>query len=168
VYVCGGYDGDAALATCERFDPAGISSSYSGGGGGGGGGDGNGGGFGGGGSGEWSPLPPMPAAKNGAAACVLGAYLYCIGGYDGEEISRRVFRFDFSAGEWSEVAAMRRRRHSTTAVVFNGCIYVLGGIKGKEVGTIMLARYQTLALYYFLRFLSYGCIYTVGGIKKTR
>ena len=55
LYVCGGYNGESCLSSCESYDPK---------------------------TDSWSPLPNMARARSAAAATCFAGRLYVTGGCD--------------------------------------------------------------------------------------
>jgi N-acetylneuraminic acid mutarotase len=78
----------------------------------------------------WSPAPPLPAPRGGAAAVVLDGRIHVLGG--GNDISTLANHsvFDPASGTWSEAAPLPRPEGSPAAVVLDGKIYAIGGRSG--------------------------------------
>lgn len=80
----------------------------------------------------WSPEPPLPAPRGGAAAVVLDGRIHVLGG--GNDVSTLANHsvFDPASGTWSEAAPLPRPEGSPAAVVLDGKIYAIGGRSGFE------------------------------------
>uniref|UniRef100_A0A1I8FEL7 Endonuclease n=1 Tax=Macrostomum lignano TaxID=282301 RepID=A0A1I8FEL7_9PLAT len=55
------------------------------------------------------------------------AFLYAVGGSDGQQPLQTVERYDPRANRWMQVASMTTRRKHLGVAVFNNCIYSVGG-----------------------------------------
>jgi kelch-like protein 8 len=56
LFKIGGFDDNASLDTCERFDPR---------------------------SGKWTPVASLSCPRGGVGVAALGGRLYAVGGHDG-------------------------------------------------------------------------------------
>lgn len=96
----------------------------------------------------WAALPPMPTARAGLAAAVVGNKLYAIGGRDqsvpgsGTALAC-VEAFDIAAGTWSPpcgspgaLAPMPTPRMDVAGVPHGRKIYVMGGATGVNPGVL--------------------------------
>ncbi|XP_068186327.1 kelch-like protein 10 [Antennarius striatus] len=54
-------------------------------------------------------------------------FIYSVGGFDGEESSNSVRKFDMTLHVWLEAAPMNHRRCHVNAVILDGYIYAFGG-----------------------------------------
>ncbi|XP_068166112.1 kelch-like protein 10 [Antennarius striatus] len=57
-------------------------------------------------------------------------FIYCIGGFDGEESSSSVRKFDVNRSLWLEAAPMHNHRCFVSVALLDGYIYALGGRDG--------------------------------------
>ncbi|MGQ5700434.1 Kelch repeat-containing protein [Sandaracinobacteroides sp. A072] len=86
-------------------------------------------------TGRWQTLAPMPAARGGHAAAVLGGRLWCFGGESFGKDGRahhEVFAYDPAADRWTREADLPQPVHGLGAVALNGAVHLLGG--AAEVG----------------------------------
>ncbi|XP_053718977.1 kelch-like protein 10 [Synchiropus splendidus] len=65
-------------------------------------------------------------------AVFLNGFLYCLGGFNGEEYFNRVHRCDLRTQLWDEISPMHCRRCYVSVTVLNGHIYALGGYNGNQ------------------------------------
>jgi len=105
LHVCGGYNGEEALRSIERFDPHACT---------------------------WEVAAPMAHRRHGAAAATLRGNLYVCGGFDGEKPLNSIERFDPRLGIWETLSPMSQMRNMAFSVSLNSLIYVCGGCNGKE------------------------------------
>jgi len=118
VYCLGGRSG-VVLDVLERYDPT---------------------------SDSWTVLTPMPTARAGLAAAVVGDRIFAIGGRDGTtpgsgNALNCVEAYDIDTDTWSPacgtagaLAAMPTPRMDVAAVAHGGKIYVAGGATGFNPG----------------------------------
>lgn len=82
-------------------------------------------------TGEWTEVAGMLIPRSGSAACLLGRYIYVIGGWHAStENTNKVERYDIQRNIWTFVSPMSERRYRPGVAVLNGKIYVLGGEEG--------------------------------------
>jgi kelch-like protein 17 (actinfilin) len=80
---------------------------------------------------SWSPLPPMPTARDGVGAAVLNGILYVVGGVNsGAARVGTAEAYDPAANTWSVKAPMTIARQGPAVGVLNGILYALGGTSG--------------------------------------
>ena len=94
---------------------------------------------------RWTAGAPLPTARAGLAAAVLGGRLYALGGEATPGgVSHAVERYDPASGAWTALTAMPYRSHGLGAVAVGDAIYVLGGFTGASdaVGTESAALYR--------------------------
>lgn len=91
IYIIGGYDGNAYLASVERLERAG---------------------------GRWVEMSPMNSARCtlSAVASPDGQYIYAIGGFDGEALSI-VERYSVKEDVWTELPDMSDPRFMHACVL---------------------------------------------------
>jgi len=77
----------------------------------------------------WTAMAPLPAARGGLAAAVLGDQVHVFGGegVDPPKIFRDHDVLDLATGEWSVGAPMERGRHGLGIGAIDGRIYLVGG-----------------------------------------
>lgn len=71
-----------------------------------------------------------PRAYHGTA--FLNGFVYCIGGFNGEDYFNSVRRFDPITRTWGEVGPMHSRRCYVSVCVLGAHIYAMGGFDGQE------------------------------------
>jgi len=97
LYLVGGY-GDSGPRTNVYYSPSGSS---------------------------WTEVAGLPVPTYDHAACVLGDYLFIIGGGAGPSGTTNVYCFDGTT--WTQVKGLPVPRYGISADVLNGAIYVAGG-----------------------------------------
>ena len=82
-------------------------------------------------AGEWTEVAGMLIPRSGSAACLLGGFIYVIGGWHAStENTNKVERYDIQKNIWNFVSPMIERRYRPGVAVLGGKIYVLGGEEG--------------------------------------
>jgi DNA-binding CsgD family transcriptional regulator len=80
---------------------------------------------------RWQTLTPMPAPRAGFSTARYEldgqAFLYAIGGSDGDTVHDSVFRFDVNSNRWTQRASKPTAVSDVQAVVVGSSIYVPGG-----------------------------------------
>ncbi|MBI5481414.1 MAG: proprotein convertase P-domain-containing protein [Deltaproteobacteria bacterium] len=100
LYKIGGYDG-SARAYVDIYDIAGNS---------------------------WSTGTDLPAARYSLDCVVIGAKLYCAGGYSGSAGTNTLYIYDIAGNSWSTGATLPAARHGYAGVALGGKYYALGGL----------------------------------------
>jgi len=102
IYVIGGFDNIAYLATVEAYDPL---------------------------TQTWTTRAPMPTGRaNPAAARANDGRIFVFGGRNGSASLNVVEAYDPSSNTWATMAPMPTRRTGPgAAAAYNGMIYVIGG-----------------------------------------
>jgi N-acetylneuraminic acid mutarotase len=87
----------------------------------------------------WTVLAPMPTARDGLGAAVLGDSIYAIGGRpetsgpcSGFTQFDNVERYDIASDTWSDVAPLPSPRSDIGAIAHGGNVYVFGGCQSGE------------------------------------
>merc|ERR1719419_1861200 len=94
LYVCGGFDGETALRSVERFDPK---------------------------MGAWEALLPMSQQRFGATAAVITGRLHICGGFANRGVGlSSAERFDPATDAWEVLPPMQSRRQYAATAVFSG------------------------------------------------
>merc|ERR1719464_1540008 len=115
VFAVGGWEGSSRLDSVERYDPdtnvwtpvASLKMA------------------------EWTEVAGMLIPRSGSAACLLGGFIYVIGGWHAStENTNKVERYDIQKNIWNFVSPMIERRYRPGVAVLGGKIYVLGGEEG--------------------------------------
>ena len=75
----------------------------------------------------WETLAPMSCPRSGVGVCMVGNYIYAIGGYNGMERVSSGERYDPMTNRWTFIASMPTQRSSLSLVHLDGYIYALGG-----------------------------------------
>ncbi|MCI0434022.1 MAG: hypothetical protein L0271_10265 [Gemmatimonadetes bacterium] len=93
--------------------------------------------------GSWSVANPMPTAREGLAAAVVGGKIYTIGGdatFDWCSPGKSVVEiYDPASDSWSAGSAMPTPRNLLAAASVGGRIYAFGGCGGRSRGPGSLA-----------------------------
>jgi N-acetylneuraminic acid mutarotase len=77
---------------------------------------------------HWTPRASMPTGRYGAAAAVVNATIYAIGGYTNGTATAVVEAYDSSTDTWTTKAPMPAGPRSYLAAgVVNGIVYAVGG-----------------------------------------
>jgi N-acetylneuraminic acid mutarotase len=81
---------------------------------------------------KWSEAAPLPAARGGHAAVVLGGSIHVVGG--GDDVSTLAYHtvYDQATGAWRELAPLTRPRGSLAALVVQRKLWVIGGRDGGD------------------------------------
>ena len=87
---------------------------------------------------QWCTLDPMPTPRSDFGACVVGGWLYCIGGYNVKDTwLRSVERYHPETHTWAPVAPMPTPRCAFGACEVNGELFCVGGDNAKGyLGTL--------------------------------
>jgi len=75
----------------------------------------------------WLTSTKLPQPRSGYSLIVHEGKIYLLGGWDGEEYTNTVFRFDPDAEQWDVLAPMKIPRAYAGAAVADGLLYTLGG-----------------------------------------
>jgi len=82
-------------------------------------------------AGDWSPLPPMPTPRSGAATAVFENQVFVFGGEGNPEDPNGIFddteAYDPEANEWQALAPMPTGRHGFGAAVLPDGVHLPGG-----------------------------------------
>jgi N-acetylneuraminic acid mutarotase len=88
----------------------------------------------------WTELAPMPTARDGLGAAVLGAFIYAVGGRtetagpcSGGAGLATVEKYDIQTNKWKPAASLPNSRSDVGVVSRNGKIYAIGGCNGGGV-----------------------------------
>jgi DNA-binding CsgD family transcriptional regulator len=84
----------------------------------------------------WEIKAPLPKKISNYALATFEGQLFLFGGWDGEEVSESVFRYDPSLNKWFPCEPMPTARMNASASVLGGSILVIGGNDGKNSLTI--------------------------------
>ncbi len=85
----------------------------------------------------WTARAPVPTARRGLAAGVVGGVLYTAGGLDGNGDTGVVEAYDPATDTWTSRAPMPTPRRFPGAAVVGGVLYVVGGFNTTGVlGTL--------------------------------
>jgi len=111
IYVIGGLNNGVATARVDIFDPA---------------------------SGRWQSGPPLPEARSGHVAALMGGKVHVTGG-EQRRPPRTYgdhFVLNVASGSWSRAAPMPTPRHGAVAAAMDGKFVVVGGSPGAGVYTV--------------------------------
>eukprot|EP01105_Mastigella_eilhardi_P001078 TRINITY_DN11361_c0_g1_i1.p1 TRINITY_DN11361_c0_g1~~TRINITY_DN11361_c0_g1_i1.p1 ORF type:complete len:366 (-),score=69.23 TRINITY_DN11361_c0_g1_i1:58-1047(-) len=105
VYAVGGYDGERALSTVEKYDPR---------------------------ADAWTPVAPMAYKRSALAVSALGDAVYALGGWDpavGEGLAVAEC-YDAHVDAWTALPQLPEPRLDVCSVASRerGCIYALAGV----------------------------------------
>lgn len=75
----------------------------------------------------WSALNPMPTARRGACAAVVGSSIVVVGGEDSGGVTNTVEVYNIAGDSWKTKAPMPAARTQAGCVTVNGILYVVGG-----------------------------------------
>ena len=80
----------------------------------------------------WTIKTPMPTARYGLAAGVIGGKLYAVGGglEDGSNYFNANEEYDPASNTWATKAVMPTARYGLTAGVIGDKLYAVGGYNG--------------------------------------
>ncbi|KAK2197435.1 bifunctional Kelch-type beta propeller/Kelch repeat type 1/SKP1-BTB-POZ domain superfamily/Potassium channel tetramerization-type BTB domain/BTB-POZ domain [Babesia duncani] len=92
---------------------------------------------------SWYTAAPLRFARRNNAGIVMDNALYCVGGFDGNDVLATVERLDPRMKNWSLVAPLTSPRSSCMLAQQNGYIYAMGGTCGERLNTI--ERYNVRA-----------------------
>ena len=83
----------------------------------------------------WSSVSNLNHKRKGASAIIMPDGIYVIGGYDGVHYLRSVERFDYVDKKWKYVAEMKAERcfFAVAPSEDSKCIYVFGGYNGSPL-----------------------------------
>lgn len=77
----------------------------------------------------WTPVAPMPTARESVSACSISGKIYAIGGFPGGS-DRGITvneRYDPASNTWALMAPMQQGRRMPVAATVDGKCYVIGG-----------------------------------------
>jgi N-acetylneuraminic acid mutarotase len=75
----------------------------------------------------WRPRAPLPTARSGVAAAVLGGRMFVFGGESGAGVFPENEAYDPATDTWTTMAPMPTPRHGTGGAVVGNAIYVPAG-----------------------------------------
>lgn len=77
----------------------------------------------------WATAPPMPEARGGLTAGLIGSVIHVTGGedFDAGRTQGEHFALDLVSGAWYRLPDMPSRRHGLASAVLDGRWYVIGG-----------------------------------------
>lgn len=81
---------------------------------------------------SWEIKAPLPEKIGNYALATFEGQLFLFGGWNGEEVSGNVYRYDPSLDEWFPCAPMPTPRMNASASILGGKILVIGGADGEE------------------------------------
>ena len=76
----------------------------------------------------WESRAPLPLPLSGYALTAYEGRLYLFGGWNGKEVSDKVFVYDPLADEWQERSPLSQPRQYAAAVSLSGKILLAGGL----------------------------------------
>jgi N-acetylneuraminic acid mutarotase len=93
---------------------------------------------------RWRPEPPLPEARGGTGAAVVGRLIMSVGGEAPEGTIRSVYLFDLDTRRWSSGPSLPTPRHGLGAAAVARVVYVIGG--GTSPGLSVSDANQSLCL----------------------
>lgn len=100
-------------------------------------------------SSSWTNLTPIPTARGGITARVIGNSIYIAGGMDGTGQSLNTLEiYDPATDQWASAAPMSTRRDNPGAAALNGKLYVFGGRTRNADGNTVNAALNSMEVYY--------------------
>jgi len=81
---------------------------------------------------DWEAKASLPVKLYGYSLASFEGQLFIFGGWNGEEVSDNVYRYDPSLDEWFPCAPMPTARINAGASVFAGSIAIIGGSNGEN------------------------------------
>jgi N-acetylneuraminic acid mutarotase len=93
---------------------------------------------------RWRREPPLPQARGGTGAAVLGRWLVSVGGEAPSGTLRRVYGFDLRTRIWRRFRDLPTPRHGLGVVVQGGRLYTLAG--GPRPGLFVSGANEFLTL----------------------
>lgn len=92
--------------------------------------------------GTWQCLPPMPTARAGCAAAVIGGLIYILGGRINKTVQNVAERYDTGVCRWERVPDMPLARSGCAAAALMGAAYVIGGKESRGQIVAMVDRFE--------------------------
>ena len=89
---------------------------------------------------DWTPLAPLPQARQGAAGAAIGESFYVLGGNSGSDLAR-VDVWTEGSG-WTSASPMSVTRQQPGAVALDGFVYAIGGLAGNALPEVTVERYD--------------------------
>ncbi|MCG3133476.1 MAG: N-acetylneuraminate epimerase [Planctomycetes bacterium] len=84
----------------------------------------------------WVPQAPMPTARTGAGAAVLGGRVYVAGGDSGSQAVRTLEVYDVASDFWRTKAQMAAARRDHAVVAADGRIWAIGGFGAAPLASV--------------------------------
>ncbi|HEX2028215.1 MAG TPA: kelch repeat-containing protein, partial [Nitriliruptorales bacterium] len=96
----------------------------------------------------WTSLAPMPTARGGAAAQVIGGKIHVAGGMGADGASLAVVEvYDPTTNTWSTAPSMSTRRDNPGSAVLDGKLFLFGGRTRNADGTTENGTLNTVESY---------------------
>lgn len=92
---------------------------------------------------RWTRLPPVPEARGGTGATVVGRTLVSVGGEAPEGTIASVFAYDVVRMRWRRLPSLPTPRHGLAVAAVGGRVYAIGG--GPEPGLTVSGANESLA-----------------------
>jgi DNA-binding CsgD family transcriptional regulator len=84
----------------------------------------------------WRPIADLPQPVAGGLTLTDGAFLYLLGGWNGQDYLDTAYVYDPSANAWRPLPPMRQPRAFAAGDALTGQLYVVGGANdGEELAT---------------------------------
>ena len=103
VYVLGGANGTADLATVEAYDPA---------------------------ADTWTPLPELPGRRSDFGVAFTDGRLVVVGGMSGGQVINSVVAMDLVTQSWNGLPDLKTARHGMAVASVGKTVYAIGGSTG--------------------------------------
>jgi hypothetical protein len=76
---------------------------------------------------RWRRLPPVPEARGGTGAAVVGGVLVSVGGEEPQGAIGSVYGFDLARARWSRLPDLPTPRHGLAVAAVGGRVYAIAG-----------------------------------------
>jgi non-specific serine/threonine protein kinase len=76
---------------------------------------------------RWRQEAPVPDARGGTGAAVVGGRIVSVGGEAPGGTVRTVYAYDVAKRRWSKLPDLRTPRHGVGVAALSGAVYVIGG-----------------------------------------
>lgn len=89
---------------------------------------------------KWRSLAPMPTARHGLGAAVLGERIYAVGGCCTDE--NEVEEYNPATNKWESRTPMSTPRYYHAVVAANGKIFAIGGYQDYKIFLSVMEAYE--------------------------
>ncbi|XP_073988784.1 influenza virus NS1A-binding protein homolog [Rhodnius prolixus] len=78
-------------------------------------------------SGRWERVTSLPLSRSHTGVCAIDDLIYCIGGFNGQNVIKQCDCYDPSTDKWFSIAPLHTGRYQAGCCGFQGNIWVVGG-----------------------------------------